>query len=73
MLGIASTKLHDVGTQSVITVGQNDREKVSTIVLTTTKPLVKPSQANENQSAIPVENGAPCDHLNGMSAMEYTN
>ena len=40
-------------------------EKVSTVVPTTTKPLVKslPSQANENRSATLVENGAP--HLNG--------
>ena len=38
-------------------------EKVTTAVPTTTKALVKPSQANENRSAIPVENGTP--HLNG--------
>ena len=34
-------------------------EKVTIAVPTTTKPLVKPSQANENRSVIPVENGTP--------------
>ena len=76
MFGIASTELHDVGAQSAITDGYMmlehkvpslmagmTEEKVSTALPTTTKPLVKPSQANENCSAIPVENGAP--HLNG--------